>query len=114
VKISDPSVPDLASAVSSLPRPVNTWASDASALNPSTDSLPKQRRDTSEGCRDRATDSLYHAMTMVTASDRSSLRNNAARWTARAELLQGEEDSFEADQVGPATSQAQPSSIVLF
>lgn len=55
---------------------------------PSDAALPKPRRDTAEGCRDRATASRQHAGTMVCADDAKLLEDSAASWSARADLLQ--------------------------
>jgi hypothetical protein len=62
--------------------------SKESTLNPSPGPLLKQRRDTADGCRDRATADLLEAVTMATAHGRQMLEKSAASWNARAELLQ--------------------------
>jgi hypothetical protein len=72
-------------------RPEHKWISNGSTLNPSPGQLLKRRRDTAEGCRDRATESLLRSVTIAAAEDRQALEENAARWNARAELLDGEE-----------------------
>jgi hypothetical protein len=70
-------------------RPEHKWISDGSTLNPSPGPLLKRRRDTASGCRDRASEGLLHAVTLARASDRKALQDNAASWTARAEMLDG-------------------------
>jgi hypothetical protein len=57
-------------------------------LNPSPGPLLKERRDTADGCRDRATADLLEAVTMATAHGRQMLEKSAASWNARAKLLQ--------------------------
>jgi hypothetical protein len=56
-------------------------------LNPSPGPLQKERRDTAEGCRDRATADLLEAVTMATSHSRQMLERSAASWNMRAELL---------------------------
>jgi hypothetical protein len=73
---------------SSVPAPEHRWISEGSTLNPSPGPLVKQRQDTAEGCRDRATADLLEAVTMATAHSRQMLERSAASWNARAELLQ--------------------------
>jgi hypothetical protein len=70
------------------PAPEHAWVSKGSTLNPSPGPLLKQRRDTAEGCRDRATADLFEAATMATTHSRRMLERSAASWNARAELLQ--------------------------
>lgn len=79
-------------------RPEHKWISDGSTLNPAPGRLLKRRRDTAEGCRDRATADLLHAVTLASDTDRKALEENAATWTARAVLLQ--ELEVEAQQAG--------------
>jgi hypothetical protein len=76
---------------SSAPAPEDRWISNGSTLNPSPGPLLKERRDTAEGCRDRATADLLEAVTMATAHSRRMLERSAATWSKRAELLQGME-----------------------
>ena len=69
-------------------RPEHAWISKGSTLNPSPGTLVKERRDTAQGCRDRATADLLEAVTMVTAHSRQMLERSAASWQVRAEMLQ--------------------------
>lgn len=69
-------------------RPEDAWISHGSTLNPSPGTLLKERRDTAQGCRDRATADLLEAVTMVTAHSRRMLERSAASWQVRAEVLQ--------------------------
>ncbi len=69
--------------------------SKGSTLNPSPGPLLKQRRDTAEGCRDRATAFLLESVTMVSGHNRRTLEKTAAAWTTRAELLQRLEERVE-------------------
>jgi hypothetical protein len=52
--------------------------------------------DTAAGCRDRAAADLLAATAMGTRNGQQRLEASAASWTARAELLQRDEDDFEA------------------
>ncbi len=70
------------------PAPEPRWISKGSTLNPSPGPLLKERRDTADGCRDRATADLLEAVTMATPHGRQMLEKSAASWNARAELLQ--------------------------
>ena len=81
---------------SSAPAPEQRWISDGSTLNPSPGPLLKERRDTAEGCRDRATADLLEAVTMATAHSRQMLERSAASWSKRAELLHRIEASIDA------------------
>jgi hypothetical protein len=81
---------------SSAAPPEHPWISHGSTLNPSPGRLLKERRDTAEGCRDRATADLLQAQTMNTANGRQVLEKSAASWTTRAELLQRIESGAEA------------------
>ena len=72
-------------------RPEHNWISDGSTLNPAPGALLKRRRDTADGCRERATADLLQAVTVATASGRKVLEQSAASWNARAELLQTHE-----------------------
>lgn len=72
--------------------PEHPWISDRSTLNPSPGPLLKERRDTVEGCRDRATADLLASVAMTTALRRDMLETSAAAWTARADLLQRSEN----------------------
>src|SRR3954463_7860562 len=80
---------------SAAPSPEYGWFSHGSTLNPSPGPLQKERRDTAEGCRDRATADLLEAVTMATAHSRRMLERSAASWSKRAELLQGMEASID-------------------
>src|SRR3954449_10541011 len=80
---------------SAAPSPEYRWISHGSTLNPSPGPLLKQRRDTAEGCRDRATADLLQAVTMATVHGRQMLERSAASWNTRAELLQRIETSIE-------------------
>jgi len=86
---------------SSVPSPEYRWISHGSTLNPSPGPLLKQRRDTAEGCRDRATADLLQAVTMATAHGRQMLERSAASWNARAELLQRVESGIESRSNSP-------------
>jgi hypothetical protein len=66
-----------------------------SDLNLSSSSKP--RRNTAEGCRERATSTLQHAQTMAAPTDRKLLGDSAASWTARADLLQRLEKDVASD-----------------
>ena len=84
---------------SSLPAaPEHRWISDGSTLNPSPGPLLKERRDTAEGCRDRAAADLLAAVAMTTAHSRHRLETSAAAWTVRAELLQRGESGTAPDR----------------
>jgi hypothetical protein len=80
---------------SSSPAPEHAWVSDRSTLNPSPGPLLKQRHDTAEGCRHRATADLLEAVTMATAHSRQRLERSSAAWTARAEVLHRIESSID-------------------
>ncbi len=82
-------------------RPEHKWISDGSTLNPAPGQLLKRRRDTAQGCRDRAGANLLQAVTLASLSDRKALEENAANWTARAVLLRQLE--VEADPASSAT-----------
>jgi hypothetical protein len=82
-----PFVPIKTDRSSSAPAPEHRWISKGSTLNPSPGPLQKERRDTAEGCRDRATADLLEAVSMATAHSRRMLERSAASWSARAELL---------------------------
>jgi hypothetical protein len=69
-------------------RPEHAWISEGSTLNPSPGKLLKERRDTVQGCRDRATADLLEAVTMATDHSRQMLERSTASWTARSEMLQ--------------------------
>jgi hypothetical protein len=90
-----PPVPIKAERRSLAPAPELHWISKGSTLNPSPGPLLKQRRDTADGCRDRATADLLEAITMATAHGRQMLEKSAASWNARAELLQRTEADAE-------------------
>jgi hypothetical protein len=95
-----------ASGGSSAASPEHTWissssSSSSSTLNPFPGRLLKERRDTAEGCRDRATADLVQALTMNTANGRRVLEKSAASWTLRAELLQRIESGAEARLEAP-------------
>jgi hypothetical protein len=46
-------------------------------------------RDTSEGCRERASADLLESVTMLTANERLILERSAASWSLRADMLEG-------------------------
>jgi hypothetical protein len=46
-------------------------------------------RDTSEGCRERASADLLKSVTMLTANERLILERSAASWSLRADMLEG-------------------------
>ena len=52
--------------------------------------------DTAAGCRDRAAADLLASVAMSTVNARQRLETSAASWAARADLLQRDEDEFEA------------------
>lgn len=81
--------------------PEHAWISNGSTLNPSPGRLLKERRDSAEGCRDRATADLVQALTMNTAKGRQVLEKSAASWTMRAEVLQRIESGAEARRGAP-------------
>jgi hypothetical protein len=86
-------IPIEAERRSLAPAPEPRWISKGSTLNPSPGRLLKERRDTAEGCHDRAAADLLEAATMTTAQGRQMLEKSAASWNARAELLQRMEES---------------------
>jgi hypothetical protein len=90
-----PPIPIEAARRSSAPAPEHRWISKGSTLNPSPGTLLKERRDTAEGCRERASADLLEAVTMATAHGRQMLEKSAASWNARAELLQRAEAGIE-------------------
>jgi hypothetical protein len=90
-----------ADRASSVASPEHAWISYGSTLNPSPGRLLKERRDTAEGCRDRATADLLQALTMNTANGRQVLEKSAASWTMRAEILQRIESGTEARDRAP-------------
>jgi len=53
----------------------------------------RPRRDTSEACRERASEDLLRSVTMLTANERLILERSAASWGVRAEMLEGIERS---------------------
>jgi hypothetical protein len=68
--------------------------------------LPPRRRqsfrlpaDTASGCRDRAAADLLASAAMVAGNGRQRMEASAASWAARAELLQHDEDEFEAQKL---------------
>jgi hypothetical protein len=103
-----PSPPTKPHGFSSSAAPEHPWINDGSTLNPSPGPLLKQRRDTAEGCRDRAAADLLAAVTMTTAHSRHVLEVSAAAWTVRAELLQRSESGTASDR---ATIQLTPGEI---
>jgi hypothetical protein len=92
-----PNVPGEADRSSAL-APEHRWISRGSTLNPSPGPLQKERRDTAEGCRERATADLLQAVTMATAHSRQMFERSAASWSMRAELLQGIESDTQTRQ----------------
>ena len=86
--LPSPPLPVEADRRSSAPAPEHRWISRGCTLNPLPGPLLKQRRDTAEGCRDRATADLLEAVTMATAHSRQMLERSAASWNTRADLLQ--------------------------
>lgn len=72
-------------------------------MNPAQPPLPARKprssklpADTAVGCRERAAADLLASAAMSTRNGRQRLETSAASWTARAELLQRDEDDFEA------------------
>jgi hypothetical protein len=53
----------------------------------------RARKDTSEACRERASEDLLKSVTMFTANERLILERSAASWGVRAEMLEGIERS---------------------
>jgi hypothetical protein len=51
------------------------------------------RKDTSETCRERASEDLLKSITMLTANERLILERSAASWSSRARLLEGLEQT---------------------
>jgi hypothetical protein len=45
-------------------------------------------KDTSDGCRERASEDLLKSVTMVTANERLTLERSAASWSLRADMLE--------------------------
>ena len=62
------------------------WISAGSSLNPSPGKLLSRRRDTAEGCRERASEGLLYAATVESTSQRQKLEETAALWIARAHM----------------------------
>jgi hypothetical protein len=91
--------PTRAAGVSRRTSPEPAWINGGSTLNPSPGPLLKERRDTAEGCRDRASADLLAAVAMTTAHGRHMLEMSASAWTARAELLQGGEAGDAVDRL---------------
>jgi hypothetical protein len=52
--------------------------------------------DTAAGCRDRAAADLIASAAMAPGNGRQRMEASSASWAARAELLQRDEDEFEA------------------
>lgn len=82
-------------------RPEHKWISGGNNLDTGPDRLVKRMRDSAEGCRDRASANLLHAVTLLNDSDRKALEENAASWSARAVLL--EQREADADPTGAPT-----------
>ena len=53
----------------------------------------RPRKDTSEACRERASEDLLKSVTMLTANERLILERSAANWGVRAEMLERVERS---------------------
>lgn len=68
--------------------PEHRWISDGSTLNPAPGHLQKLRRDTAEGCRERASATLLESLTAHGSAARRLLEQSAASWTLRADHLQ--------------------------
>lgn len=85
------------------------WISAGSTLNPSPGPLLKKRRDTAEGCRDRAAESLLYAATVASTTERKKLHDSAARWVDRAELHQA---TLGAEAAMPAVIPATPKDLM--
>ena len=56
-----------------------------------------EKRDTAEGCRDRAADDLRQADEMDTDAGRQMLERSAESWTARADQLERVEAGLERE-----------------
>lgn len=65
------------------------------ARKPRSSKLPA---DTAIGCRDRAAADLLASAAMPKGNGRLRMEASAASWAARAELLQRDEDDFEAQR----------------
>jgi len=65
------------------------------ARKPRSSRLPA---DTAIGCRHRAAADLLASAAMTTRNGRLRMEASAASWAARAELLQRDEDEFEAQK----------------
>ena len=85
-----PSIPD--DALGSTP---SGRAPEKAAGRPSGSQLEK--RDTAEGCRDRAADDLRQADEMDTDAGRQMLERSAESWTARADQLERVEAGLERE-----------------
>ena len=78
-------------------------------MSPVEPSRPARRRssklpaDTVAGCRERAEADLLASVAMATRNARQRLETSAASWTARAELLQRDEEDFEAQRLSLLT-----------
>jgi hypothetical protein len=48
----------------------------------------RPRKDTSEACRERASEDLSKSVTMLTANERMILERSAVNWGVRAEMLE--------------------------
>ena len=77
----------------------------AHGINPLQPPLPARKPrssklpgDTAIGCRNRAAADLLAAAAMPIGNGRLRMEASAASWTARAELLQRDEDDFEAQR----------------
>lgn len=83
-------------------RAIENWLDDGGSIRPSP-ATPERRQtrarqpaDTVQGCRDRAAADLLASVAMTTANARRKMESSAHSWTARADLLQRLDDSFEA------------------
>lgn len=81
--------------------PTERWINDGGTLNPAPGARGKEPRETSVGCRDRATADLVEALTMSTANGRQVLEKSAASWTRRADMLHRIETGIEARLAAP-------------
>ena len=83
------------------PSPEHRWISDGSTLNPSPGPLLQERRDTAEGCRDRATADLLESIAMTTIYARQKYKRSAASWIARAKILEQAGSRIESRRSAP-------------
>jgi hypothetical protein len=95
--------------------PEHPWISRGSTLNPSPGLLQSERRDTPEGCRDRATADILRAVSMSSATAKRQLEQSATSWTLRAVQLDRLNIATEdRDQANSGSAGAEPSALPSF